>query len=293
MERMVSDKIKIAELEQIQEPQQTSFNVGCYKNQYFTRPWHFHPEYELLLITHGSGTRMVGDCFEEFNSGDLVLLGSNLPHAWISDSSYMKTNNTKTCQSVYVQFRKSVFGTHFIDVPEMVGVRNVLNKAEYGLKIEGPNSDKIRNELIKMQKQSSMEQLLSLIRMLDLIPQTNYKTLASNSFLKQQVHFKSNRMNKLHQFIMQNFKNELNIDHCSQFLNMTPSSFCRFFKNQTNVTFSVYLNYIRINLAQKLLRNTNLPIKEVGYECGFNSIVYFNQKFKDLTGITPGQYRLK
>ena len=90
---------------------------------------------------------------------------------------------------------------------------------------------------------------------------------------------------------MQNFKNEVDVNECARHLGMTTSSFCRFFKKHTNVTFSVYLNYQRINLAQKLLRNTQLSVKEIAFECGYTSVVYFNQKFKKLTGMSPKQFR--
>ncbi|WP_297086499.1 AraC family transcriptional regulator [uncultured Draconibacterium sp.] len=279
-----------AERENITISNHSSFYVGTYRDSYFRRSWHYHPEYELLLITKGYGTRMVGDHFESFKKGDLVLLGGNLPHAWISDQYFKKDTVADSCESVFIQFRKSVFGTHFIDMPEMASIRIVLKKAERGLRITGEYEELIKSSMLALRNQSPLEQLLTLIRMLDLIQKGDYEMLASDNYSQQGV-FKSEKMTMAHNFIMQNFKHDISVNDCAETIGMTTPSFCRFFKKQTNVTFSVYLNYLRINLAQKLLRQTVMPVKEIAFECGFVSIVYFNQKFKTLTGMSPGDYR--
>jgi YesN/AraC family two-component response regulator len=233
---------------------------------------------------------MVGDHFETFEAGDLILLGGNLPHAWISDPYFMQRDTREICESVYIQFRKSVFGTHFIDMPEMYNIRTVLQKAERGLKILGKQKELVSKQMMDLENLSPLEQMLSLIRMLDQIQKADYEILASSNYAQQGV-FKSNKMTSVHNYIMQNFKHEIDINQCAEYIGMTTSSFCRFFKKHTNVTFSIYLNYLRINLAQKLLRNTKMPVKEIAYECGYVSIVYFNQKFKKMTGVSPGEFR--
>lgn len=285
------EKIAIsAELENIEFSQRSSFFIGKYSDSFFRRSWHYHPEFEILLITKGYGTRMVGDHFEEFHQNDLVLLGGNLPHAWISDPEFLNEGNNRSCESIFIQFRKSVFGTHFIDMPEMESIRTVLKKSERGLKVEGKYRDEIISEMLQIKKQSPLEQMLTLIRILDKIQKSDYKILATNNY-KQQGIFKSTKMTKAHNFIMQNFKHEIDVNTCAEHIGMTTTSFCRFFKKNSNVTFSVYLNYLRINLAQKLLRNTQMPIKEIAFECGYVSIVYFNQIFKKMTGMSPKQFR--
>jgi len=175
-------------------------------------------------------------------------------------------------------------------MPEMESIRTILTKAERGIKILGVHREEITKQMLAIEQQSPLEQMLTLIRVLDLIYRTDYEILASNNYANRGI-FKSIKMTKAHNFIMQNFRTEININTCSKFLGMTTSSFCRFFKKQTNVTFSVYVNYLRINFAQKLLRNTELPIKEIAYECGYSSNVYFNQEYKKLTGITPKEFR--
>ena len=98
-------------------------------------------------------------------------------------------------------------------------------------------------------------------------------------------------MNDINKYVMENFRHDLSVEQCAQKINMTVTSFCRFFRSHTNQTFTQYLNIIRIDFAQILLLNTEMPIKEICYECGFNSITYFNQRFKSASGKSPGDYR--
>ncbi|WP_066631447.1 AraC family transcriptional regulator [Labilibacter marinus] len=285
-----ANNIVSAEPEKIEVSQNTSIKIGKYQSHYFTRPWHYHPEFELLLITKGYGTRMVGDHFEPFEEGDIVLLGGNLPHAWISAPHFFE-DNEDTCESIYIQFKKTIFGSQFIDIPELASVRNILAKAQRGLKINGHLKAEISALVHYTILQSPIDQLITLIKVLDMIQYSDYQLLASDNYLSSKVSFKSKKMSKVHNYIMQHFKEEIDINSCASLVKMTPSSFCRFFKKQTNVTFSVYLHYIRINFAQKLLINTELPIKEIGFECGYVSIIYFNQKFKTTTGLSPNEFR--
>jgi len=101
-------KITIA-LEKVKKPEHSSFHTGVYSKPYFSGAWHYHPEFELLLITNGEGRRLVGDHGEEFKQNDLVLLGGYLPHAWIPDPKYLDAGPTDFCESIYVQFKKDIF----------------------------------------------------------------------------------------------------------------------------------------------------------------------------------------
>jgi len=220
-----------------------------------------------------------------------VLLGGYLPHAWIPDPKYLEEDSNEYCESIYIQFKKDIFGSHFVDIPELKGVRNVLRHSERGIKIVGKHKEEIIPLLEEMPNLSALDQLLKLIKILDLIYVSDYKLLASEDYLKKSFYFKSNRILKVHEYIMENYQREISVEQCSEMVNMTGSSFCRYFKNETQYTFTHYLNKIRVDFAKKLLSHTDLPIKEIGFECGYNSVPYFNRQFKKMEKISPFTYR--
>ncbi|WP_099098817.1 AraC family transcriptional regulator [Aquimarina aggregata] len=291
MKQVITNNKIAVSLEKIEKPLHSSFHTGVYRQRYFSGAWHYHPEFELLLITNGNGKRLVGDHGENFNTGDLVLLGGFLPHAWIPDDHYLQQDSTDHCESIYVQFKKDIFGSQFVDIPELKGVRRVLLASERGLKIVGKHKETIILLLKEIPRLGPLDQLLKLLKILDLINLSGYETLASEGYLKESFFFKSNRILKVHEYIMENYKKEISVDLCAEMINMTISSFCRYFKKETGYTFTNYLNKIRIDFSKKLLTNTDLPIKEIGFECGYNSVPYFNKQFKKVVGVPPFSYR--
>src|SRR6218665_1092350 len=98
----------------------------------FDAPLHYHPEYELTLIVKGQGKRFVGDHVTNFEAGDLVLLGSNLPHFWRSD---INTKNTQELhEAVVIQF-STAFVNHILsNLPECVSIITLLNEAKSGIR---------------------------------------------------------------------------------------------------------------------------------------------------------------
>lgn len=280
------------ELEQVQDSGSSSLFVASYQDQYFDRSWHHHPEYELLLITHGSGQRFVGDHSEHFKEGDLVLMGPRLPHAWISDPAFFEPSSEKDCRSVYIQFKASLFESGFEHLTEFKGIQKLLQRAQRGLKVTGRSKDLISGIMTELPDMGPMDRLLGLIRMLDLINSSPNKTLASEDYLEEKIFFKSRRMTRIHHHLVEHYRRDVSLKEAAGLVNMTRTSFCRFFKNQTGTTYTYYLNRIRIDFARRLLQNTEMQIKEVGYECGFISIPYFHQTFKKMTGTSPRQFRV-
>lgn len=281
---------RIPELEKVEAAPSSTLYVGNYDEEYFERSWHHHPEYELLLVTGGSGTRYVGDSVEAFQNGDLVLLGPRLPHAWVSQKEGGVAFSERA-SSTYVQFKGSMFASAFSALPEMEGVLDVLQRSARGLKVVG-NTKKLCVAILEgMPEAGSAQALLDLVRILDLIAGGTVRYLSSQDFLAQSVPFKSRRMMRIHRYLSDRMDEEIRLDEAAGLVNMTKTSFCRFFREQTNLTFTVYSNRLKVDFARKLLRDTEMQVKEIGYECGFTSISYFNQVFKKYTGLSPRQYR--
>lgn len=282
----------IPNIEKIELNKGHSFNVGTYSAKYFERSWHYHNEFELLLITKGYGTRVVGDNSSRFAVGDLVLIGGNMPHAWFSDPMFFETDNDEHCESVYIQFDRSIFGTRFAGLPEMRSIQNLLNAAKHGLKFTPRNSDiEIVDFICDFPNKQGIDRILSLIKVLDLFQKGHYEKIVSEEYFDSLFVTKSVRIKKVHEYVMNNYMEDVSVQKAAELAEMNLSSFCRFFKKVTHKTFSQFVKAIRIDFAQQLLINTNLSSNQIGFECGFSSIAYFNQCFKQISGVSPLEYR--
>lgn len=282
----------IPHIEQVELDKGQSFYVGTYSAKYFKRSWHYHQEYELLLITKGYGTRVVGDNTSRFAVGDLVLIGGSLPHAWFSDPLFFEDDNSEQCESVYIQFDRSIFGTRFAGLPEMQAINQLLNEAKYGL-CYSPDADclDIVNRICDLPSYKGVDRLLNLIKVLDLFKNGHYEPIVSNHFFDNVFISKSNRIRKVHEYVMNNYMEDVSVQKAAELAEMNVSSFCRFFKKVTHKTFSQFVKETRIDFAQQLLINTTLTSNQIGYECGFSSVAYFNQCFKSISGVSPLEYR--
>ena len=277
----------------ITHPGDSSFKKGMFSNPYFTRSLHYHKHYELLLIVNGFGKRLVGDHSGDFEKGDLVFIGENLPHAWISDPVFHENHSTRKSQSIFIQFERAILGSDFMNNPELQPVKKSLDIASRGIQIYGKGKHHIIKKIYELWNKNGLESLLLLLDILNCIDHSTYKVLASQNFIDQQFYLKPGKMQDIDRYLVNNFNQDISIKDCARHVNMSISSFCRFIKLNTRLTFSHYLNSIRLDFAQKLLINTNLQIKEIAYDCGFNSTAYFNKIFKRVNGVSPMQYRVK
>lgn len=261
---------------------------GCF----FPAPWHYHPEYELVLVTKSTGRRMVGDHIGYFNEGDLVLMGPMLPHVWVNDAEYINGTNKDATDAIVVQFVENFLGEKFLQLPEIEAFKKVLNMSAYGLEIKGVIRNKI-NELMKqMLTASGLQRLSMLFSIFDLLSTTKeFQTLASPAFIDSSKLQESDRFNNITEYIMRNFDNEISLNEVAAVANMATTTFCNFFKEHYRVTFMEYVTEIRIGHACKLLGDPTKNIVEAAYESGFNNLANFNRQFKKLKNMTPTEYR--
>ncbi|MCF8347053.1 MAG: AraC family transcriptional regulator [Bacteroidales bacterium] len=278
--------------EKVEKKTDSSFKTGVYEQSYFKRSWHFHPEAEILLITKGFGKRFIGDSVNSFTTGDLVLLGGNLPHAWISDPVFYEPETKKQCSSIFIQFDPIFFGEIFMRTPELNSIYELLKFSKRGLSIKGYCRDEVISMINRMPGKSGVHRFTGLLYILDLITKCEHDPLTTETYLDTRFYSKSTRINRVHECIMENFKQDISLKKAADIACMNESSFARFFKSHTGQTFSEYLNEIRVDFASKLLKGTAYSVSQIAYESGYNSLTYFNKKFKELRGLSPNRYRL-
>ncbi len=106
--------------------------------------WHYHPEVELVYFKKGNGTQFIGDCITQFNNGDVVLVGSNLPHYWQFDESYFDKEAGVSADVSVIHFNENFWGDAFLLLPETQEIKNVLKKSKRGIQITGGKPERNR-----------------------------------------------------------------------------------------------------------------------------------------------------
>ncbi len=270
-----------------------SFVVFKETGQYFPCPWHYHPEYELVLVLKSTGRRMVGDHIGCFQEGDLVCLGPYLPHVWVNDPLYITGKAGHEADAVVIHFKEDFLGVDFLKIPEMDSFRNFLKLSNRGMAFCGKTKERINALMIGMVNMNGIQRLSSLLSIFDILSHTQeYKLLSSPGQIINFIDpFRKDRFTKIKEYIHQNFDKDISLPEVASMANMAVTTFCNFFKEKYRITFVEYLNSVRIGHACKLLSEKDLNIVDVAYECGFNNLANFNRQFKKHKQMTPTQYR--
>lgn len=251
----------------------------------FEFKWHYHPEYELTLITKGNGKRLVGDSYESFETGDLVLLGPDLPHTWSSEAA-----KYKDASAIVIQFSES-FIEKFLQLKEFSPVADLLSASSRGLYF--PNAITLFSSIELLPETSGVDKVTSLLGILSKLTTQKCKKLSSEYFNPVKGEETENRINKVCQYIQRRAADDISLEQAAGLIHLSRSAFSKFFKRATGKTFSDYVNDIRIGNACHLLTESDKAINEIAFETGFESLTYFNRVFLKKKGITPREFRSK
>lgn len=271
---------------------QQSFSIRRDVVLYFYDRWHYHPELELVHIEQGSGTQFVGDNIQSFQSGDLILIGPNLPHYWRCDEKYFRGQSDLYAQATVLHFSQDIFGDIFLNQPENKGIIELLEKAKRGMKLSGQENKTVKMILQNLLDQKEGNPMIALLQILQALSQNQDVKLLSNSDYQEGFdQHDTDRINQIYQYSLANFQQKISIEEISEVANVSPHSFCRYFKSRSRKTYSQFLLEIRIGHACKLLLEAKLSVAQICYESGFNNFANFNKYFKILTQKSPLQYQ--
>ncbi len=248
--------------------------------------WHYHPEIELVYVNGGAGKRQIGSHVSYYSKGDLILIGSNLPHCGFTDKL------TKNESETVIQMKQDFLGSDFFDIPEMKKIQGLLEMAKGGIAFSGRTKQKIGDKMEVLEYQTDFQRLLSVLNILnELANSKEMKVLNAEGFAIETEVKDNDRINIVFNYVKSNFKEEITLEQIADLVSMTIPSFCRYFKKITNKTFTQFVNEYRLVHASKLLAEQPLSITEVCFESGFNNFSHFNKSFKAFTGQNPSQYR--
>jgi AraC-like DNA-binding protein len=278
-----------ATIQKIVEPEQSSFVYRSKSNLQWPFKWHFHPEYELTLVTQGRGRRFVGDSISDYADGDLVLIGPNLPHTWHSMPA--KKRGSRQMARV-IQFREDCLGTTFFDCADMRSVKSLLNRCSDGIAFSGKTRSEATRKIIELGRYTGVKRLTTFLHILGLLANSNSaKQLSSPGFVPLPHDENHRRIDTVCQFLTENYTLEISQAEVAELIGMSPSIFSGFFKRSVGSTFRQFVNRLRISHACHLLIETDQQILEISHRSGFNNLSNFNRRFLQIKKMSPRAYR--
>ena len=273
------------QIQKIPLSEQSSFMADRFFTPYFETPWHYHPEYEVVLMLEGKGKRFIGNNIADYQPGDLCFIGSNLPHM------YRKDDAEASGGSLVIHFREDFLGKDFVTVPEMQKIKMLFDRSSMGIQVNGETKNKAAVLMNEITELKGMNRLISLFQLLNMLADSDEFDLLSSPEIKGQNSDDSDRLNRVFDYVMRNFKEDIQMEQIAKLANMSYSGFCRYFKTRTKKTFTHFVNEIRVGYACRRLVETDLSVENVCYEAGFNNKTNFMEQFRKIIKCTPYQFK--
>ncbi len=252
------------------------------RNYFF---WHYHPEYELVYVEAANGIRHIGQHISSYMESDLVFIGKNIPHL---NFDYGVKNKYR---QVVVQLKENFLGEAFNEIPEFSAIEKLFERASLGLAFNGKTKAKVAEKLNHMQTIGRFEQLLCLLEVFQILAtskevvELNEQDTSIKLFLNDKI-----RMGAIYKYIHANYNETPDVNKVAASVHLSTPAFCRYFKKQTKMTFTDFVNQYRITQAKTLLLQDK-TISETCYEVGFESLSYFNKLFKKIAGENPSAFK--
>lgn len=239
--------------------------------------YHQHDGYQLIYMIGGQASFMVDDEVFRLTKGDLFFISRNLPHAIVS-IDYEP-------EAIVIQFKDDILPGDIEKLPEFTFVNILFNKGVGGLAFRGIPYDNLEGLI----HEAGLGKVTSLLHTLDYLG----RNIASAELLSKRTHTEdyTSVSARAHQYLLEHYKEDIKLSRISEYCHQQEAALCRTYKRETGMTLFQHLQYIRIESACTMLRNTSLSIAEVAYSCGFNTPSTFNRLFRQKMAMTPGEYR--
>jgi AraC-like DNA-binding protein len=276
--------------EQIRHPD-SSFRFLRFEADAFRGERHRHRLLELTWIEAGFGLRFVGDDASPFEPGDLVLLGTNVAHSWVSS----RRRSAVGVAATVLQFAPELLTLP--QLPELARLAPLAVRARRGLAIAGAGRDAIIEVLLRMRARDAVARLASWVEIMSLLDrhQPEFRALASCPSRDQasyaQDRPETRRIDQTLGWIHRHLSRDLTVESAARIAHVTPAAFSRFFRREVGKTFTRYVIDIRCSEACLKLRLTDRPVAAIARECGFSTLSHFNRQFRLRYDMTPREFR--
>ena len=278
-------------LEHLPKEKDESFVVKFFDYNYYPTPWHYHPEYEIVMVTESTGKRFIGDHISDFSPGNLAFLGPNIPHTYRNEDKYYEEGSSLRAKSIVIHFTEASLGNDFLELPEARLLNKLFERSLYGLDIYGTSFDRISKKLYDIVSLQGMKRWICLVDILiDLAESKNMLPITKTAHVGYNEK-ESKRLCNVFDWVTTNFENEITLSEAAQIAQMNENAFSRFFSLRTRKTFSGFVQELRLQKAAKLLVENDMTITQVCYECGYNNVSNFNRQFLNHYQMNPMKYR--
>lgn len=256
----------------------------------FTFPVHTHDAFELNFVEGGEGVqRVVGDSVETIGALDLALIASpDLEHTWLQGAC-----RSSDIYELTVQFRLDDGPGGMLSKSPFAPIRQMLRNARGGLAFPTSGIAKVYNKLHSLASiGDSFTAFISFLEILNTLAACREaRQLATTSYSKLRVEEVSAPVLAVKNYIDKHYMDELPLGRLAELACMSETGFSRYFRQATSRTVSEYIADVRLGNAARLLLDTDRPVADISFACGFNNLSNFNRTFKRRKGSTPTEFR--
>ena len=278
-------------LEHLPREKDHSFVVKFFDYNYYPTPWHYHPEYEIVMVTESTGKRFIGDHISDFKPGNLAFLGPNIPHTYRNDDKYYEEGSALRAKSIVIHFLEASLGDDFLKLPEARPLSKLFELSSQGMDIFGDTYEKVSKKLYEIVSLEGLKRWLCLIDiLLEIAGSKNISPITQTIHIGYNER-ESKRLCSVFDWVAANFEKEIRLSEAAEIAQMNENAFSRFFSLRTRKTFSGFVQELRLKKAAKLLVENDMTITQVCYDCGYNNVSNFNRQFLAHYQMNPMKYR--
>jgi AraC-like DNA-binding protein len=247
--------------------------------------WHYHPQIELVYVEADAGIRHVGTHISGYTHSDLVFIGGNLPHL---NFDYRLRSDY---HQIVIQLKTDFLGSAISIAPELSEISKLFRDAAYGIAFYGETRQVVSEKLKQLGSLTAFDQLIELINIFKILADSKERNLLNNDLSSSAFILKDKiRMGAIYEYIDAHYDQKPDVNKVAAKVHLTTPAFCRYFKRQTNMTFTDFVNQYRIERAKNLLMQDQ-NVTETCYAVGFESISYFNKLFNKIVGENPSAFK--
>ncbi len=249
---------------------------------------HSYNNWELSYVLTGSGTRTIGEHTEPFRSGEIILIPPNIPHVWRFTPD--DTDADGYIANISVYFDTPALESLGILIPELSGVMGRIEQLDHAVSYTGEKLNAIQQLMFSMRGKTPVDRVPLMMELLIEISDVADSIYAGKRSCLTRT---ERRLEAVRVYCACNYSRQITLDEISRHVGTNKSAFCTFMRNNTDSSFSEYLNDIRLEKARTMLFNTDHSISGIAVDCGFQNVTYFNRLFKKRFNLTPKEIRIR